>query len=75
MTIEPKQLLSPFVLDGMTLKEYRVFSPLFDEAVFSITAESSAGARDNPGGTSPQRVRQALKSANKLLGTGPKKPF
>ena len=56
-------------LQSLTLEEYRRFSPHFDREVYHITAESSAAARDNPGGTAPRRVAEALQQAKKLLET------
>ena len=53
--------------DRLTLAEYKKFSPEFDKGVFSITVESSVAARNVPGGTSPQRVKQALAEARKLM--------
>jgi argininosuccinate lyase len=47
--------------------EYQKFSGLFEDDVYQITAESSAAARDNPGGTAPVRVAAALAEAKKLL--------
>jgi argininosuccinate lyase len=47
--------------------EYRKFSALFQDDVYDITAESSAAARDNPGGTAPVRVAAALSDAKKIL--------
>jgi argininosuccinate lyase len=49
------------------LDEYKEFSPLFGEDVYSITLESSVAARDVVGGTAPRRVEQALASAKKRL--------
>ncbi len=54
-------------LDKLALDEYRRFSALFDEEVFSITVESSLGARASQGGTAPERVREALGEARKML--------
>jgi argininosuccinate lyase len=51
----------------VSLEEYRKFSPLFDSDVYSITLVSSVTARNNPGGTAPAQVRQALNSAWKTL--------
>ena len=51
----------------LTMKEFRQFSPHFDEEVYSITAESSVAARDLEGGTAPRRVEGALKHAAMLL--------
>ena len=54
-------------LQALSLEEYRRFSPLFDRDVYHITAESSAAARNNPGGTAPRRVAEGLQQARKLL--------
>jgi argininosuccinate lyase len=48
--------------------EYKGFSSLFGEDVYSITVESSIAARDIIGGTAPKQVEQALASAKKVLG-------
>ena len=54
-------------LSSLSMAEYHRFSGQFDEAVFQITAESSAAARDVPGGTAPGRVAEALAQAKQLL--------
>ena len=54
-------------LQDLTLEEYHRFSTSFDQDVYSITAESSAAARDNPGGTAPNRVADELGRAKALL--------
>ena len=54
-------------LQGLPLVEYQKFSALFQDDVYDITAESSAAARDNPGGTAPVRVAAALSDAKKIL--------
>ena len=54
-------------LEDLSLEDYRRFSPHFDQEVFHITARSSAAARDNIGGTAPDRVAKALNQAEKLL--------
>jgi len=54
-------------LEDLSLEDYRRFSPHFDQDVFRTTAQSSAAARDNLGGTAPDRVAQALNQAEKLL--------
>ena len=54
-------------LQSLEIKEYRRFSPQFDETVYSITAETSAAARNLPGGTAPARVAEALAQAKSLL--------
>ena len=54
-------------LQDLSLEDYRQFSAHFDQEVLRITALSSAAARDNLGGTAPDRVTQALNQAEKLL--------
>ena len=55
-------------LSRLTLAEYKKFSPLFEEDVFSITIESSLAARDVIGGTAPKQVGRALAAAKKAIG-------
>ena len=55
-------------LSKLTLAEYKKFSPLFEDDVFSITVKSSLAARDVVGGTAPRRVAEALAAAKKALG-------
>jgi len=50
-------------LQGLSMNEYREFSPLFAEDVYSITMQTSVAARDNTGGTAPRQVEQALTDA------------
>jgi argininosuccinate lyase len=57
----------------ISLKEYQSFSPLFKKDVFSITVSSSLEARNNPGGTAPGQVEEALRKAREQLGKYPKK--
>ena len=52
----------------LKLTEYKRFSPLFGDDVYSITVASSLAARDNTGGTAPRRVKSALAAARKLIG-------
>jgi len=52
----------------LSLAEYRSFSPLFAEDVYSITVESSIAARDIIGGTALKQVERALANAKKLIG-------
>jgi argininosuccinate lyase len=52
----------------LSLAEYKNFSPLFTEDVYSITVESSVAARDIIGGTAPKQVKRALANAKKLIG-------
>ncbi|MED5207603.1 MAG: argininosuccinate lyase [Chloroflexota bacterium] len=56
-------------LQELPLAEYKKMSDLFTEDVYDITAESSAAARDNYGGTAPTRVAAALQEAKKVLET------
>ena len=51
----------------LTVADYKKFSDRFDLDVYNITAQSSAAARDNPGGTAPVRVAAALDDAKRLL--------
>ena len=55
------------LLHKLPLDAYRSFSKLFDEDVLSIGADTSTGARDVPGGTAPNRVREALRNARASL--------
>jgi len=52
----------------LSLNEYQNFSPVFGDDVYSITVESSLASRDNIGGTSPERVIEALARAKKIVG-------
>jgi len=52
----------------LSLSEYKNFSPLFGEDVYSITVESSLAARDVTGGTAPRQVELALATARKIIG-------
>ncbi len=54
----------------LSLAEYKDFSPLFGEDVYSITIESSIAARDVIGGTAPKRVARALANAKKIIEQG-----
>jgi argininosuccinate lyase len=54
-------------LSGLSLEEYRRFSPLFDQDVISLDARASIAARDVPGGTASARVAEALKLARERL--------
>ncbi|MDP6403272.1 MAG: argininosuccinate lyase [SAR202 cluster bacterium] len=51
----------------LTLETYRRYSELFEKDVLSITVESSVATRDVPGGTAPDRVKQAIADAKKAL--------
>ncbi len=52
----------------LSLDEYKGFSPLFGEDVYSVTVESSMAARDVTGGTAPKQVERALATAKKIIG-------
>ncbi|MGE0056401.1 MAG: argininosuccinate lyase [Dehalococcoidia bacterium] len=54
-------------LERLTLDEYRMFSPLFEEDLSEINVWSSVRARDVPGGTAPARVSQAIRRARTIL--------
>jgi len=54
-------------LSGLSLTEYKDFSPLFEEDVRSITIESSLAARDVVGGTAPKQVERALAAAKERV--------
>lgn len=54
-------------LNGLTLEEYRRFSPEFQEDILALDVSSSIAARDVPGGTAPGRVKAALAEARKRL--------
>jgi len=57
-------------LSELSLKEYRRFSPLFDEGVLKLDARAAIEARDVPGGTSSRQVAAALKRARRRLEGG-----
>jgi argininosuccinate lyase len=54
----------------LSLDEYKRFSPLFDRDVRSISLESSLAARNLPGGTAPEQVEQALRTARRAIDEG-----
>ncbi len=55
-------------LNELKLEEYKKYSHLFEDDVYSITVESSLAARDITGGTAPKRVEKALNNARKIIG-------
>ena len=57
-------------LPQLTMEEYRQFSSLFGEDVYTITPEASVAARDIKGGTAPRQVEDELKRARQLLEKG-----
>ena len=54
-------------LKELSLDEYKGFSPLFEEDVYSISVESSIWGRSAPGGTSPPQVEKALERARGII--------
>ncbi len=54
-------------LNGLSLDEYRRFSPEFQQDILALDVNTSLEARDVPGGTAPGRVKAALKEARKRL--------
>jgi argininosuccinate lyase len=53
--------------DIIKIEEYRRFSRLFEKDVYQITPKVSIEARNNPGGTSPDQVKDAIADAKKIL--------
>ncbi len=53
--------------DELSITEYKKFSPLFEDDVYSVTIESSIAARDVVGGTAPSQVERALAAAQKII--------
>jgi len=55
-------------LDGLTLKEFSKFSNKIEDDVFqALSINKTLASKNVVGGTSPARVRQALKSAKRRL--------
>ena len=54
-------------LSELPLAQYRTFSNHFADDVYHITAAASVAARDNPGGTAPNRVAEGLARARAIL--------
>jgi argininosuccinate lyase len=55
-------------LQDLSLAELREFSPAFDQDIFSaLTVESVLAAHDVPGGTAPERVKQAIHKAREKV--------
>ena len=54
----------------LPLEEYRACSELFDADVYNITIDSSIAARDVPGGTAHNRVREAIQQARRQMENG-----
>ena len=56
-------------LEELSLDEYKGFSPLFEGGLFeAISLESSLASKAVKGGTSPERVKEALAQARAELG-------
>jgi len=55
-------------LSQLSLDEYKMFSPRFENDVYSLTVESSIAAKDVVGSTAPKQVARALATAKKILG-------
>jgi argininosuccinate lyase len=51
----------------LKLGEYQRISSYFEEDVFNINLQKSISMRNNPGGTSPQQVKLAIKRAKQLF--------
>ncbi|MBI2850422.1 MAG: argininosuccinate lyase [Chloroflexi bacterium] len=51
----------------LKLAEYKKFSGLFGNDIYSVSVASSLAARNSPGGTSPKQVAAALARAKKTL--------
>jgi argininosuccinate lyase len=54
-------------LEGLTLAEYREFSPLFAEDIRAISAAASVASKNVPGGTAPGRVTNQILRCKKIL--------
>jgi argininosuccinate lyase len=54
-------------LHQIDLSQYKSYSPLFEEDVYSITLDSSIKARNIPGGTAPQQVEAQLAAARRIV--------
>ncbi len=61
-------------LGELSLKEYQGFSSSFSDDVYSITVESSLAAKNNAGGTAPERVAKALSRARDIIGGNKESP-
>jgi len=55
----------------ISLKEYKKYSPLFEDDIYQITIVSSLASRNVLGGTAPHQVNRALAKAKKII-TGSK---
>jgi argininosuccinate lyase len=55
-------------LGALPFEVYQAASPLFGRDVLAITVDSALAARDVPGGTAPNRVREAASALRRLAG-------
>ena len=56
-------------MEELSLEEFRRFSPLIDEGVYRhLDLEHAVRRRSLPGGTAPERVKEAIKRAKGELG-------
>jgi len=54
--------------EELTLEEWRSFSPEFDEDIVEVISPAGAmRAKMSPGGTAPERVKEQIEQARKLL--------
>jgi argininosuccinate lyase len=51
----------------LSLEELRRFCPLFEEDALALDAAASVAARRHPGGTAPERVREQIAQARRIL--------
>jgi len=51
----------------LSLTEYKNFSTLFEQDIYSITVEGSIAAKDIIGGTAPKQVAEALSRAKNIV--------
>jgi argininosuccinate lyase len=57
-------------LEGLTLKEYQKFSPLFAEDVCAISMTISVASKNVPGGTAPCQVAKQILRCKEILAQG-----
>ncbi len=51
----------------LPLADLKGFSPLFEEDIYGVDVDASVRARDVPGGTAPNRVREAIAEGVRLV--------
>ena len=52
---------------SLTISDFQAVSDLFEADVMEITLQSAVAARNIPGGTAPNRVREAIAEAKQML--------